>query len=161
MRSNSTTTKRKAATTPRRKAPTYQTAAELRLTLENETPDIQSLGVARMLAMAEYLLTTPAKGMLAQNLYIACAKAWQHNRQNSAIRINDAVVFEDETLSRNITIRRLIDFVHGEREAEPDIQQDLTRLRLENRTGGFTRPRVVDMDEWKRKADWIKTGWRE
>src|SRR4051812_38947125 len=114
MRSNSTTTKPAPATRPRRKAPIYQTAGDLRMAFEGADTEVRQLMIARTLAMAEHLLKSPASGMLIELLYIACGKAWQHNRQNLSIRIGDAISFDSETIAGNVAILRVIKFVRGD-----------------------------------------------
>jgi hypothetical protein len=154
MRSNSTTTKQPTATKPRRKPLWYQNAEHLGFTIEIESQEHQTLLTSRLLAMAEYLMTTPAKAMLAERLYIACAAAWKHNRQNKTTGRAEFSLLEEETLKRNTAIMRAIDFVDGNRE-DADMNEEVRHLRLQLCVPG-TNSGVVDIYEWKRQRNWYE-----
>jgi hypothetical protein len=58
----------------------YATAHELHDAIERESPAMQKLFISRLLAMADYLFTTPASSVLAERIYVALGDAWQRNR---------------------------------------------------------------------------------
>lgn len=157
MRTNSTTTKPTAANRPHRKAPIYQTANELRLAFGTGDANARELLSARTLAMAQYLLKTPASEMLIELLQIACGKAWRHNRENHSIRMSDAMAFEDETRAHNIAIIRAIEFVRGDRE-DDDLKQELDDLvqRRSQHHGTSPAYKVMSIEEWKWMNSWRK-----
>ena len=155
MRLNSTTTKPVAANKPRRKAPTYQTARELKLTFEGADANARELLIARMFAMAEHLLEGPASEMLIELLYIACGKAWQYNRQNLSVRTGEAITIDNETITRNVAMLRVIEFVRGHLE-DDEIREELDDLtrRKDFSVCASARRTVVNIDEWKAMSNW-------
>jgi len=48
--------------------------------MENESQAMQKLVTPRLIAMAEYIFTTPGGSVLAERMYLALGDAWQHNR---------------------------------------------------------------------------------
>lgn len=175
MRSNSTTTKSRTTNTYRRRHPIsfYRTAQELREAVEGESLGMQNILFSRLVAMAEYLLTTPAQGVLAERMYIALGDAWQHNRDThnddripARISVESRNPWDDVTVDLHHAILRALEFSIGNADDE-GLAEELRQFKppammLEEKLEYLTRQwdscasknfhkraLVVDLAKWK------------
>lgn len=154
MRKTNSTTSKPIPSRPRYRHPSslYQNARQLRLTMETESPEMQIVLFSRLLAMADYLFSTPASGVLAERMYMALADAWQCNRNTHGD--NPQNPWDHITVEHHSAILHAIDYADGNREDEA-LDKELGALTQTTRKAFPTPLRtVVSIAEWKRSRLW-------
>jgi hypothetical protein len=149
MRKTNSTTSKPIASRARYRHPSslYQNARQLRLTMETESPEMQRLLVSRLFAMADYLFSTTATGVLAERMYMALADAWECNRLTYGDTPQNP--WDHTTVEHHTAILHAIDYADENREDEV-LDRELEALRQATRNAPTPLRTVVRIEEWKR-----------
>jgi hypothetical protein len=138
------------STTPRYRHPSsfYSNAHQIQLTLETESHEMQKLIVSRLFAMAEYLFSTPAGGVLGERMYIALADAWQRNRNTHGDTSQNP--WDHSTVDHHTAILHAINYADGNCE-DVKLDGELEAIRQTSTTKAPKPIRsVTSIEEWKR-----------
>jgi hypothetical protein len=115
--------------------------------METESEEMQIILFSRLLAMADYLFSTPASSVLAERMYMALADAWQCNRNSHGDTPQNP--WDQTTVEHHTGILHAINYADENCEDEA-LDAELEALRQTRIDARSPRSVVVSIEEWTR-----------